>query len=149
VAAAGPEAAELAGEIGDGLITTGPDPKVLAAFDAAGGAGKPRFGQVTVCWAADEASARKTAKEYWATASIKGAASQELPLPAHFEALAEMVTEDDVAESVVCGPDPQRHIAKIDEFAKADFTHVYIHQVGPDQEGFLHFYEREILPRYR
>ncbi len=26
--------------------------------------------------------------------------------------------------------------------------HVYIHQVGPDQEGFFHFYQREVLPRF-
>jgi len=29
---------------------------------------------------------------------------------------------------------------------KAGFDHVYVHQVGPDQEGFMRFYEREILP---
>jgi coenzyme F420-dependent glucose-6-phosphate dehydrogenase len=23
---------------------------------------------------------------------------------------------------------------------------VYVHQVGPDQEGFFDFYEREVLP---
>ena len=25
--------------------------------------------------------------------------------------------------------------------------HVYVHQVGPDQEGFFRFYQREVLPR--
>jgi hypothetical protein len=24
--------------------------------------------------------------------------------------------------------------------------HVYVHQIGPDQEGFFSFYEREVLP---
>jgi len=28
------------------------------------------------------------------------------------------------------------------------FDHVYIHQVGPDQEGFFRFCEREILPQF-
>jgi hypothetical protein len=59
-----------------------------------------------------------------------------------------MVTEADVAESVVCGPDPERHRAKIREFADAGFDHVYVHQVGPDQEAFLGFYEREVLPAF-
>ena len=31
------------------------------------------------------------------------------------------------------------------EFADAGYDHVYIHQVGPDQEGFLDFYSRKIL----
>jgi coenzyme F420-dependent glucose-6-phosphate dehydrogenase len=30
--------------------------------------------------------------------------------------------------------------------AQAGLDHVYIHQIGPDQGGFLRFYEREILP---
>jgi hypothetical protein len=48
----------------------------------------------------------------------------------------------------VCGPDPERHRAKIREFADAGFDHVYVHQVGPDQEAFLGFYEREVLPAF-
>jgi hypothetical protein len=46
---------------------------------------------------------------------------------------------------VVCGPDADAHRAAIDEFAEAGYDHVYVHQVGPDQEGFLDFYAREIL----
>lgn len=60
-----------------------------------------------------------------------------------------MVTEDDIAQSVVCGPDPERHIARIRQYIEADYDHVYIHQIGPDQEGFFQFYQREVLPRVR
>ena len=70
---------------------------------------------------------------------------QELALPRHFEQVAELVSEDDVAATVVCGPDPDAHRAAIQEFADAGYDHVYVHQVGPDQEGFLDFYGREIL----
>ncbi|HEX2302266.1 MAG TPA: TIGR03557 family F420-dependent LLM class oxidoreductase [Gaiella sp.] len=148
VAAGGPEAAELAGQVGDGLIGTSPEPDLLAAFDEAGGKGKPRYGQITVCWAEDEAAARRTAHEWWPNAALHGTLAQELPLPSHFEAAAAMVTEDDVAEMIVCGPDPEAHISQIDAYRDAGYTHVYIHQVGPDQEGLLRFYTSEILPRY-
>lgn len=70
----------------------------------------------------------------------------ELPLPKHFEEAARLVTEDTVAENVVCGPDPRVHLAKLNEFFAAGFDHVCVHQVGPDQEGFFRFYAREILP---
>lgn len=50
-----------------------------------------------------------------------------------------------VAESVVCGPDSERHLTAIREYVGAGYDHVYVHQVGPDQEGFFDFYEREIL----
>jgi G6PDH family F420-dependent oxidoreductase len=146
VAAGGPKAGELAGRIGDGLITTAPDTEVLDAFRSEGGKGKPIFGQVTLCWGADRDEAVRTAHRIWPNAAIRGEASQELPVPAHFEQLAEMVTPDQIAEVLPCGPDPEPVIEKIRAFEKAGFDHVYLHQVGPDQAGFLRFAEREILP---
>ena len=146
VAAAGPQAAELAARAGDGLIGTAPDKELIDGFHDAGGNG-PLYGQATVCWAPDEASARKTAHEWWPNAAIKGELGQELPLPRHFEQAAESVTEDEVAEAIVCGPDPERHLDGIRKFVDAGYTHVYVHQVGPDQEGFFSFYQNEVLPK--
>ena len=73
----------------------------------AGGKGKPRYGQVTVCWAE---------------------------------------SEEDVAGKVACGPDPTRHVEAVREYEAAGIDHVYVHQIGLDQEGFLRLYEREVLP---
>jgi G6PDH family F420-dependent oxidoreductase len=146
VAASGERMAALAGRIGDGFIGTGPDRAILEAYTEAGGDG-PRFGQVTVCWAASEREARRTAHAYWPTAAIRGEASQELPNPAHFEQLAGMVSEEQVAEAITCGPDPEVHLAGIRKFIDAGYDHVYLHQVGPDQEGFIDFARRELLPR--
>ncbi|HEX3328047.1 MAG TPA: TIGR03557 family F420-dependent LLM class oxidoreductase [Actinomycetota bacterium] len=146
VAAAGPQAAELAARAGDGLIGTAPDKELTDGFHNTGGTG-PIYGQATVCWARDEASARKTAHEWWPNAAIKGELGQELPLPRHFEQAAESVTEDEVAKAIVCGPDPERHLDAIRKFVDAGYTHVYVHQVGPDQEGFFSFYQNEVLPK--
>jgi G6PDH family F420-dependent oxidoreductase len=147
VAAGGARSARLAAELGDGLIGTDADAGMLRAFDEAGGRGKPRYAEVTVCWAPDEAQARRTAREVWPTSAMESALSWELPLPSHFEAVAELVTEDAVAEVVTCGPDPARHAEAIETYVRAGYDHVCVHQVGPDQEGFLRFYEREVLPR--
>ena len=144
VAAGGPEAAELAGRIGDGLVSTAPKRELVDAFERAGGSG-PRYGQLTVCWADSEEQARETAFEIWPNAALQGPLSQELAVPSHFEESAAMVTEDDVAKYVVCGPEASRHLEAIQEYVDAGFDHVYVHQVGRDQEGFLEFYEREIM----
>jgi coenzyme F420-dependent glucose-6-phosphate dehydrogenase len=149
VAGGGPASAELAGRIGDGLIGTAPKQGLLKQFDAAGGTGKPRYGQVTVCWARDEATARRTAYEIWPTAAIEGELSQELPTPAHFEQAVQMVGEEQVAKTIICGPDPKRHIEGIKKFVEAGYDHVYVHQVGHDQEGFFQFYEQQILPEFQ
>jgi coenzyme F420-dependent glucose-6-phosphate dehydrogenase len=145
VAASKPNAAKLAATAGDGLIGTAPDEELLSEFEAAGGTDKPRIGQLTVCWAEDEATARKTALDWWPNAAAPGELGQELALPRHFEQVAELLSEDDVAAKVVCSPHADAHRAAIQEFADAGYDHVYIHQVGPDQEGFLDFYSREIL----
>jgi G6PDH family F420-dependent oxidoreductase len=147
VAAAGPEAAALAGRAGDGLINTAPDKAVVDAFAAAGGAAKPRYANMTVCWAADPAAARRTAHEIWPTGGLEGALSQELPLPRHFEEAAKLVTEEMIAEAVVCGPDPEPYLERIRAYADAGVGHLCLHQVGPDQEGFFRFFERALTPR--
>jgi len=147
IAGSGPSAAELAGRLGDGLITTSPDQKVIQAFEGAGGKG-PRYGQMTVCWNEDEAAALKTAHEVWPNAGLPGELGQELPTPTHFQQAVQLVTPEKIAESVVVGPDASKYLAKIDEYAQAGIDHVYIHQVGPDQEGFIRFAEREILPQF-
>ena len=147
IAASGPESATLAGRLGDGLIGTSPDPETMKAFERAGGRRKPRYGELTVCWAETEAKAKKVAHKAWPTATVASSLHWELPLPSHFEDAVEGVTEDEVAEEIVCGPDPERHLEKIREYEKGGFDHVCIHQVGPDQEGFFRFYEREILPK--
>jgi coenzyme F420-dependent glucose-6-phosphate dehydrogenase len=147
VAAAQPQAAQLAGRIGDAYVGVAPDEEIVQEFEQAGGKGKPRYGQVHVCWASSEQEARETAHRLWPNAGMEGPLSQELALPEHYEAAAEMVTEDDVAESVVCGPDADRHMEKIREYVDAGYDHVYVHQIGPDQTGFVDFYKREVLPR--
>jgi G6PDH family F420-dependent oxidoreductase len=147
VAASGPKAAELAGRIGDGLISTAPNKEVVEAFEKAGGKG-PRYGQITVCWGQDEAATLKTAHEIWPNSGLPGELGQELPTPAHFEQAVQLVTPETIAKSVVVGPDASKYLAKIDEYVQAGFDHVYLHQIGPDQSGFIRFAEREILPRY-
>lgn len=146
VAGGGPKAAALAGRIGDGFWSTSPDADLVGTFDGEGGSGKARYGQLTVCWAADAAEARKTALELWPNAGLGGQLSQDLPTPSHFEDATAPLTEDDVAGKVVCGPDVAAHVELVRSYADAGFTHLYFHQVGPDQEGFLRFWETELRP---
>jgi G6PDH family F420-dependent oxidoreductase len=146
VAASGPQAAEAAGRLGEGLVTTREDEEILARFTAAGGAGKPRYIQYTACWAADEASALRTAYEYWPNGGLKSELSQELPTPAYFAQAVQLVRAEELGQRIVCGPDPAKHLEKIHRLTEAGYDHIYVHQVGPDQEGFFRFYAKEILP---
>jgi G6PDH family F420-dependent oxidoreductase len=148
VAAGAAKAAELAGRIGDGLINYLADPSIVGSFDGAGRAGRPHYLQVNVCWNEDEAEARRLAHRLVPTVALKGELGNLLPTPTHFEETVAMVDEDAVAEVVVCGPDPERHIERIRAGVDAGYENIHVYQVGPDQEGFFRFYEREILPAF-
>src|SRR5437763_15716111 len=77
VAAMQPQAAELAGRIGDALVNVAPKEEIIGKFEAGGGQGKPKYGQVTVCRAASKEEARQRAFEEWPNALVEGSASQE------------------------------------------------------------------------
>lgn len=147
VASAGEQATQLAARAGDGLIGLVPAASMIESFHEAGGDGRPTYGQLHVCWAGSEEEARRTALEWWPNGGLSGNLFVELPLPSHFQEAAAIIGEDDIAESIVCGPDPERHAAAIHEYVEAGYSHVYVHQVGPDQMGFLEFFANEVLPK--
>jgi coenzyme F420-dependent glucose-6-phosphate dehydrogenase len=147
IAGSGSRSVELAGQIGEGFVGLAPDAETIQVFEAAGGRNKPKYCEVNVCWAGDEAAARRTAHEWWPVAGIQGQLMQELALPSHFEQAAGMVSEGDATETVVCGPDPDAHIGEIRKFADAGYDHIWIHQIGPDQDGFFDFYAEQVLPK--
>ena len=148
VAAAGPDAAKLAGRIGDALISTAPDRDLVESFADSGGEGKPCYGQLTVCWAENRERAVEIAYERWRNGGLTGDLGQELALPRHFRQATGMLRREQVAEQIVCGPDPERHLEAIEEFQRAGFDRVYIHQVGSEQQRAIEFYEQEILPQF-
>jgi coenzyme F420-dependent glucose-6-phosphate dehydrogenase len=147
VAAMQPQAAELAGAIGDALVNVAPKEEIVKTFEEAGGNGKPKYGQVTVCWAKSKNEAKKTAFENWPNILVEGAASQELPLPEHFEQLVEDREPDDLDGTLPLGPDSDEYLEELGKYDKAGYTHVAIHQIGSDQQGFLEFAQQELLPQ--
>ncbi len=141
----GPKAIALAAKIGDGYWGHSPEREVIESFEKAGGRG-PRYAQLNLCWATDEKTARQTAHEIWPNAGVPGQLSQDLPTWTHFEEASEMVSEDEATKSTPCGPDPQPVLDSVRKFLDAGYDHVYLHQIGPDQEGFFTFWTDELKP---
>jgi G6PDH family F420-dependent oxidoreductase len=142
----GPKAAESIGRYAEGYINATPSSDLLQAYRDAGGTG-PAQGGMKVCWGPDEAACVKTVHRLWPNEALGGELAQVLPMPAHYEAAAELVTEELLADAVPCGPDPEKHVAAIRAFVDAGYDEVYVQQVGDDQEGFLAFMRDEVLPR--
>ncbi len=141
----GPKAVELAAKIGDGYWGHSPEGELLERYAEHGGTG-PRYAQLNLCWAKDEATARKTAHEIWPNAGVPGQLSQDLPTWTHFEEASEMVSEEEATKSTPCGPELQPVLDSVQQYLDAGYDHLYFHQIGPDQEGFFTFWTEELQP---
>ncbi len=113
IASSGTESAEMAAELGDGLITTQPNRKVIESFEENGGKAKPKIGQIKVCWAKDEQTALDTVYKYWPVAPVPGSLHSILRTPDQFEDVVGLIEKNDLKNYFVLGPDPQRHVEKI------------------------------------
>ena len=149
VSGLGSRAATLAGRIGDGYMHVRPQAELVEAFRQAGGDGKPGYGKLNVCVAADDAQARRIAHEMWPTSGLRGELNQQLATPEHYEQATATVREEDVAKSTLCSADPDRHLAALTQFGHAGFDHVFVHQFGRDQERMIALYEESVLPRVK
>jgi G6PDH family F420-dependent oxidoreductase len=145
----GAKSATLAGRIGDGFCCTKPDAELVGTFRDSGGGSKPVQGGFKVCWGQDEQQAVQTAHRLWANEQLPGELAQILPTPTHFEQASQLVTPEMVAQSVVCGPDADRHVQQVRSFVDAGYDEVYVQQIGPDQEGFFRFWAEEVAPKLR
>lgn len=145
VAAGGPQAAALAAELGDAMFGTEPRPDLFEAYRGAGGNG-PAYGEVGLAWAEDEASAVSHAFETarWSLTGWK--VMSELPNPENFEASAQLAREEDIAAAMPCGPDAAKHLEAIREYEQVGYDRVVLMNNGPDPDGFIDFFARELKP---
>ncbi len=144
----GPKSTELAARIGDGFCTVSPEKEAVETVREKGGHDKLIAGGMKVCWDEDEQRARQTAYRLWPNEALPGELAQILPTPAHFEQASALVTEDQLAEEVPCGPDLDAHLKKIREFEDAGFDELYVGQIGDGHEQMFELYSQAILPRY-
>ncbi|WP_016906468.1 TIGR03557 family F420-dependent LLM class oxidoreductase [Streptomyces xiaopingdaonensis] len=148
VASSGPLSARIAAELGDGLFATEPKTEIVGAYRAAGGDG-PRYAEVPMAWAADEETAAQAALKTsrWAVGGWK--VMSELPNPVNFAAATTTVTQQDILAQFACGPDPARYVEVAQPFVDAGFDRLVLQNSGPDPDGFLDFYQRELSERLR
>jgi G6PDH family F420-dependent oxidoreductase len=150
VAVSGQESCRLAGEKADVMIATEPKAELGEMFDAAGGSGKPRVGQIALAYDTDRDAAIKRAHEQFRWFGLGWKVNADLPGPPGFESATEFVTPEQVAEQLPCGPDVDEHVTKIKPFIDAGFDEIALVQIGAEhQDEFMGWAERELLPALR
>jgi G6PDH family F420-dependent oxidoreductase len=150
VAVSGADSCRLAGARAELMIAVEPKRELGEMFDAAGGAGKPRVGQVALCYDPDRETAIRRAHEQFRWFGLGWKVNAELPNPESFAGATQFVTPEQVAEQLACGPDVEEHVEKIKPFLEAGFTEIALVQIGGEsQAAFTAWAERELLPALR
>jgi G6PDH family F420-dependent oxidoreductase len=150
IAVSGPDSCKLAGARADLMIAVEPKAKLGEMFDAAGGSGKPRVGQIAVAYDSDREAAIRRAHEQFRWFGLGWKVNADLPNPESFAGATQFVTPDQVAEQLACGPDVDEHVEKIKPYIDAGYTEVALVQIGAEHQAeFIAWAERELLPALR
>jgi G6PDH family F420-dependent oxidoreductase len=155
IATAGPVTAKRTGRQVDGIITPGATLEkvggILDKFaEGAREAGKdpdtmPKILQLHLSWAPTHAEAVAHAMTEWPNGGMKFPKG-DIRSPYDFEQMAKLVRPEDFDGRMLVSDDPDAHRAEIQRFIDAGFTHVYLHNVGRNQRGWIDVFSREVLP---
>jgi G6PDH family F420-dependent oxidoreductase len=143
VAVAGERAVGEFAPLADHLIATEPDEQLLqewndTQFAPRIGAEARAVGQIPICWDPDREAAIARAHEQFRWFAGGWSVNADLPTTAGFASATQFVRPEDVADSIVCGPDLDAIVEGVRPFWEAGFTDVALVQIGGDsQDRFL------------
>jgi G6PDH family F420-dependent oxidoreductase len=146
VGVSGPESVAVAAAYADGIMTTEAKPDLVECFIEGGGEG-PRYAEVALAYAASDKAGLELARDRFRFSAFDWSVNSELPTVEGFETACEYVTGDDLADKISVGPKADAHLAAIRKYVDAGFDHIVLTGIGPDQDGFIDFFERELRPK--
>ena len=159
VAASGPLAAQMAGQIAEGfIVTSGKAPQLYTDLTAkcAEGAGRAnrnagdieRMIEVKVSFDSDAQQAKELTR-HWAALALSSEEKTGVEDPVEMERLADALPLDRAASRWIVSSDPDFQVEKIRPYVELGFTHLVFHAPGPDQARFLKLYAEQVVPRLR
>lgn len=150
IAVSGPRSCEIAGRLGDLVVAVEPKSELLDDFDRYGGAGKPRVGQIPVCYDRDPDAALARAHDQFRWALGGWGVNAELPDASSFDAACRFVRPEDLTDTIPCGDTVDDFVEAVRSFATAGFTEVALVQIGGEhQTAFIEWAETKLLPALR
>jgi len=156
VSAFGPQAAEVAGRLGDGVWTLGdPEsaPEIVEAYRAAAADAGREPGEVVLqgsfSWAESGEAALESARVW------KGAQPMEFfrddwhDPGAMYEEGERQVSDDELREAVIVASDPEDHVERIRQLVEMGATIVPLQNSSPDPIAAIGVYGEDVLPALR
>lgn len=160
IAAAGPTAAKLAGEVADGFICTSGKPaelyretllpNVAAGLELAGrsSGSLDRMIELKVSFDTDRQTAMADTR-YWAALALSAEEKTSVEDPLQMEKLADALPLERAASRWIVSTDPDEQVERIRPYVELGFRHLVFHAPGPDQAKFLRLYSEQVIPRLR
>jgi coenzyme F420-dependent glucose-6-phosphate dehydrogenase len=160
IAASGPTAAAMAGELAEGFIcTSGKAPALYRETllpkveEGLRRVGRPRDGiermiEVKVSFDSDPIRAKEDTR-YWAALALTPEEKVSVEDPIEMERLAAALPLERAASRWIVSADPEEQLAQIRPYLELGFTHLVFHAPGPDQARFLKLYAERVVPLLR
>ena len=159
VAASGPLAAAMAGQVAEGFIcTSGKNPQLYTDLTGKVREGLARRGrsedslekmiEVKVSFDTDLVRAKEDTR-HWAALALTPEEKMSVEDPVEMERLAAALPLDRAASRWIVSADPEEQLAQIRPYVELGFTHLVFHAPGPDQPRFLQLYAEQVLPLLR
>jgi coenzyme F420-dependent glucose-6-phosphate dehydrogenase len=160
IAASGPTAAAMAGEIAEGFICTSGKgealyrdillPKLDEGLKRAGrpGSSIERMIEVKISFDSNPRRAMEDTR-HWAALALTPEEKMSVEDPREMERLADALPLERAASRWIVSSEPEEQLAQIRPYVELGFTHLVFHAPGPDQGRFLKLYAEQVLPLLR
>ena len=156
VAASGPLAAAMAGQVAEGFIcTSGKNPQLYTDLTDKVREGLARRGrsednlekmiEVKVSFDTDHQRAMEDTR-HWAALALTPEEKVSVEDPIEMERLAAALPLERAASRWIVSSDPEEQLQQIRPYVELGFNHLVFHAPGPDQARFLRLYAEKVLP---
>jgi G6PDH family F420-dependent oxidoreductase len=150
LAVSGEKSIERFAPLGDHLVAVEPDASLVQGWTEKAGKPSRSIGQIPICWGTDKEAAIAKAHEQFRWFAGGWKVNADLPTPAGFAGATQFVRPEDVASSIVCGPDLDEIAEGFRPYIEAGFTDIALVQVGDEgQDEFLATAAGPLLERLR
>jgi coenzyme F420-dependent glucose-6-phosphate dehydrogenase len=160
IAASGPTAAAMAGELADGFICTSGKgdalyrdtllPKVAEGLAKSGRRADAIERMIEVKVSFDTAlDHAKEDTRHWAALALTPEEKVRVEDPVEMEKLADALPVERAASRWIVSADPETQLEQIRPYVELGFRHLVFHAPGPDQARFLRLYAERVLPLLR
>jgi len=159
IAASGPLAAQMAGQIAEGFIcTSGKKPELYTELTDKVTEGQQKSGrsgsaiekmiEVKVSFDTDAQQAKELTR-HWAALALSPEEKMGVEDPMEMERRADALPLDRAASRWIVSSDPDEQVERIRPYVELGFTHLVFHAPGPDQARFIKLYAEQVFPRLR